>query len=156
MQREKLFGSVYSVWCSYMSTFLFWLSSNLVVKGIPSSLIRQHYDISRCSPTVHVGHAKKNRFQFNKLRLTPYYKPVSNMCVCKKEWLLLPGAPHHFFPISIHQEKKGNLCIILKPIVAYLVGKGTCLSNWSCLCMWVSFIQILFHSSSSSDTVAHH
>lgn len=27
------------------------------------------------------------------------------------------------FHISIHQEKRGNLCIILKPIVAYLVGR---------------------------------
>lgn len=75
-----------------------------------------------CPRTMHASDALfggENWSQFIKLRLGPFYKPVCETC---KGWLLLPGAPHHFSHFYPSGEKK-NLCIILKPIVAYLVGR---------------------------------
>lgn len=46
----------------------------------------------------------------------------TNLLTVSKEWLLLPGARHHFSHFHPSGGKR-NLCIILKPIVAYLVGR---------------------------------
>lgn len=105
---------VYSVWCGSKRRFLF--CSDHVVNGILGSIWSQDYEI------VHVPHlfyfSKENWFPFNKLRLPPFSTNLLAVC---KEWLL-PGAPHHFSHFHPSGEKR-NLCIILKPIVAYLVGR---------------------------------
>lgn len=60
-----------------------------------------------------------------------FYTPVSCVVIPASplyinlacgEQLLLPGAPYHF-PHFYPSGETGNLCIILKPIVAYLVGR---------------------------------
>ena len=118
MQREVSLGSVYSVWCSYMSRFLFWLSSNRVVKGILSSIISHHY-ILCCSWTIHVSCVKKTD---SSLTRWDSHLTTNLLAVCVRNDSCCQGLHITFFHFHPSGEK-GNLCIILKPIVAYLVGR---------------------------------
>ncbi len=109
-------GFVYSVWCGYKRRFLFWNCSNHVVNGILSYIKPVLWDYMLS--VYYDCFGKKTHSH-----LTSWDShPTTNLLAACREWLLLPGAPHHFSHFHPSGEK-GNLCIILKPIVAYLVGR---------------------------------